>query len=150
MKLHKNKEMNPKPRGRLRNLSCLQTLLFLSLAVASLKYRVADARSTLNQEEDSIAIADDNSALETIGKHPLLGNQRTSDTEIPRKKNIEENDVIVVMAVDGTLAGISKDDGKLLWKHSKDSENINDEFDLETVNQNNNSEKSSIPTMNAS
>ena len=144
MKLHKNKEMNPKPRGRLRNLSCLQTLLFLSLAVASLKYRVADARSTLNQEEDSIAIADDNSALETIGKHPLLGNQRTSDTEIPRKKNIEENDVIVVMAVDGTLAGISKDDGKLLWKHSKDSENINDEFDLETVNQNNNSEKSSI------
>ena len=59
-------------------------------------------------------------------KNPKLKMQSQNNGEIPKDSNNgntgkDKDSVIILSAVDGTLAGISRTSGRLLWKQSKDA-----------------------------
>lgn len=59
-------------------------------------------------------------------KNPRLKMQSQNNGDNPKDSNIDnsgkdKDSVIILSAVDGTLAGISRASGRLLWKQSKDS-----------------------------
>jgi hypothetical protein len=127
MKFENDKESNQYLRRRLRKLSLLQTLVVLGLTVANLKYRVeATSHSEERKNEEKILLveeADNNIEPAQVAQKYSVPITSQSENKT-RKRNLEpeekSDDVIVVIAVDGTLAGISKKHGKVLWKHSRD------------------------------
>mmetsp|Transcript_21185 Transcript_21185/g.52092 ORF Transcript_21185/g.52092 Transcript_21185/m.52092 type:complete len:1404 (+) Transcript_21185:1446-5657(+) len=113
MKRQKIKERGQQvTRRRRRKLPLLQTMLLLGLTVANIRHRLVDATNT-PIEETHYAVEESVS--------PDIRSPPTSDAEL-ENEGIDEGDIIVVVAVDGTLAGISKRSGKVLWKHSRDLE----------------------------
>lgn len=118
---NKKEETRHYLRRRLRKLSLLQTLLVLGLSAANIKYRLAEATSEsakLVKEGASLSVGNNeghfDESLELV--HDELGRTGANNND----DATDDDDIIVVVAVDGTLAGISKQNGSVMWKHSRD------------------------------
>jgi serine/threonine protein kinase len=130
-------------RRRLRKLSLLQTLLVLGLTVANAKYRLTEATSESDKiaNEGGLLSVDKNEGHLDESVNLAQSTVSSTHTNIDHH-NTDDNDIIVVVAVDGTLAGISKHDGKVLWKHSRDLTSSAEERDSHTMKPNYNSKQS--------
>jgi serine/threonine protein kinase len=105
--------------SRLRKFALFQTLWVLSLAVAHQKYHVVDASvvEQLTTVTDGDLIVIEDGAIELSTTPPLFTPSNLDQDDETTKSSKE--DIILVVAVDGTLAGISKETGKVLWKQSR-------------------------------
>ncbi|KAL3940962.1 MAG: hypothetical protein SGBAC_004592 [Bacillariaceae sp.] len=131
MKRQKVKERGQQvTRLRHRKLPLLQTVILFALTVANIRCRLVEATNTPIEEQYAIE--------ESIS--PEIRSSPTSDAEV-KNEGIVGVDIIVVVAVDGTLAGISKTNGKVLWKHSRALENDDMGYQTHTMKPRHNAEK---------
>ena len=142
-------ERAPRCRRRKKKVALAQTILILTLALWQQK-RVAEAGALSDSKAGNFVDAVDNemrgddnvrdgaSADETEGKvqegfpsldldpyynHRFVYREDAESTEAPSMQN---EDILVVAAVDGTIAGISRSTGETLWRRSH--------YDLEQQN----------------
>jgi serine/threonine protein kinase len=113
--------------GRLsKKLGMLQTFALLVLSLAALsrpKYQVVvQAAETATATTAAAREKTTTSAIEPLASSEIESSAASRASRGSKKSNHpkerENEDVLVVMAVDGTLAGISRDTGALLWKQS--------------------------------
>eukprot|EP00980_Cylindrotheca_fusiformis_P006153 scaffold1319_cov126-Cylindrotheca_fusiformis.AAC.42 len=106
-------------RGRRRKFSFLQTLFVLGLTAANITYRFAGAASGSEKAADEglPSVGNIESHLDESGQflQPPVSSRGPNNI----RHETDDYDVVVVVAVDGTLAGISKRDGAVLWKHAR-------------------------------
>ncbi|CAJ1936937.1 unnamed protein product [Cylindrotheca closterium] len=105
-------------------------MLLFGLTVDNIRHRFVDATNTPIKETQY--------AIQKSSSHAIR-TPPTFHVETENEGN-DEGDIIVVVAVDGTLAGISKRNGKVLWKHSRDLEGVERGYQKHTIKPRRNAE----------
>ena len=128
-------------RRGLRKLAFVQTLLLIAF-LGHIKCEVVDnqrssddaVRSSGSTHHDGeLKILDeDGGALEVYHEDIPDDNDRTRDSN-DRTGTGGKDDLIVVVAVDGTLAGISKKTGKILWKQTETPQSSTQKSDIDAM-----------------
>ncbi|KAG7366378.1 phospholipid-translocating P-type ATPase, flippase [Nitzschia inconspicua] len=79
--------------------------------------RTAQSSATVQLDEGFVVSED--GAIEVLDDLQKHFQRHKYDDKYPHRRQTIDPGVIVIVAVDGTMAGISKENGQILWKHSE-------------------------------